>query len=115
MHSLERKNPRFHAQGYLFLLSALDGVVRDLTEPRHISGHELSVGVRELAMDRFGPMARTVLEHWGVHSTRDLGEMVYTLVECGLLVTQEGDSVEDFAGVFDFEEAFEQNYPWAAS
>ncbi len=109
---LQEKHPRFHAKAYLFLLSALQEV-QGLEEPRHISGPELADGVRRLALSRFGPLSRTVLQHWGIHSTEDLGDIVFALVECGYLIRQEGDSREDFRDVFDFEEAFEQDYPWS--
>ncbi len=109
---LRVRNPRFHGKAYLFVLSALHSVMESLDRPRHISGGELADGVRRLALSRFGPLARTVLEHWGVRSTEDLGEIVFALVDCGILMKQEEDTLDDFRGVFDFEEAFERNYPW---
>jgi len=109
---LQDQNPRFHGKAYLFLLSALHSVMAELEVPRHISGEELAHGVRELALKQYGPMARTVLGHWGVHGTEDLGEIVFAMVECGVLVMQEEDRREDFQGLFDFEEAFERDYPW---
>ena len=109
---LQERNPRYHGKAYLFLLSALHHVLDSLEEPRHVSGGELAVGVRDLALERFGPLARTVLEYWGIHSTEDLGEIVFALVECGVLIKDEEDRPEDFRHVFDFEEAFERNYPW---
>jgi uncharacterized repeat protein (TIGR04138 family) len=111
---LQDRNPRFHRKAYLFLLSALHQVMERLDEPRHISGRELSRGVRDLALVQFGPLARTVLEHWGIHRTEDLGEIVFALVDCGILVKQDEDRREDFREVFDFEEAFELDYPWEA-
>jgi uncharacterized repeat protein (TIGR04138 family) len=112
---LTRRNPRFHGNAYLFTLSALQAVIDGLDEPRHISGAELSEGVRQLALDRFGPMARTVLGHWGIHETEDLGAIVFAMVDCGVLTTQDGDRPEDFEGIFDFEEAFDREYPWGAN
>ena len=109
---LHGRNPRFHGNAYLFVLSALHSVSESLEKRRHISGTELAKGVRHLALERYGPMARTVLEYWGVHATEDLGEIVFDLVDCGILLKQEGDSPEDFRGVYDFEDAFERNYPW---
>jgi uncharacterized repeat protein (TIGR04138 family) len=111
---LQEKNPRFHGKAYLFLLSALHHVMEALERPRHISGRELASGVRELAIDRYGPMARMVLEHWGIHATQDLGDIVFALVDCGVLVKREDDRKDDFRDVFDFEEAFELGYPWGA-
>lgn len=111
---LQEKNPRFHGKAYLFVLSALHHVLENLVEPRHITGRELSKGVRDLALERFGPMARSVLEHWGIHATGDFGEIVFALVECGILIKRDEDSPEDFQDVFDFEKAFEIDYPWNA-
>jgi uncharacterized repeat protein (TIGR04138 family) len=109
---LQARHPRFHAKAYLFVLSALQEVMQELERPRHIAGGELARGVRDLALTRFGPLARTVLEHWGIHSTDDVGEVVFALVEFGVLVKQDEDRREDFRDIFDFEEAFERAYPW---
>lgn len=111
---LQERNPRFHASSYIFVLHALHSVISSLETPRHVTGQELAEGVRKLALDRFGPIARTVLEHWGIHDTDDVGRVVFAMVEQGILIKQDGDQPEDFTDVFDFEEAFERNYPWEA-
>ena len=111
---LQAANPRFDRRGYLLVLSALHEVVGRLDAPRHISGEELSWGVRELAIERFGLLAMTVLDSWGIRSTDHIGEIVFDLVEGGILVKQEGDRKEDFQDLFDFEEQFVRGYPWAA-
>jgi uncharacterized repeat protein (TIGR04138 family) len=109
---LRERNPRYSDSAYLFVLTALQYAIEKLDEPRHITGGELAEGVRDLAIEQYGPMARTVLEHWGIHSTSDMGEIVYALIDCHVLIKQEDDSREDFEGVFDFDEAFDRNYPW---
>ncbi len=109
---LRERNPRYTEAAYLFVLTALQYVIDSLDEPRHISGQELARGCRDLALERYGPMARTVLEHWGIHSTDDMGAIVYALIDCRVLTKQDSDSPDDFLDVFDFEEAFERNYPW---
>ena len=48
------------------------------------------------------------------HMRAGMGDIVFALVECGILIKQEDDRKEDFRGVFDFEEAFELGYPWGA-
>lgn len=115
LERLQEKNPRFHGKAYLFVLSALHSVIERMDAPRHITGEELSAGVRDLALLRFGPMARTVLEYWGIHATADLGEIVFALIDFGVLTKQDGDRREDFHDVFDFEEAFELDYRWEAA
>lgn len=114
LDQLQERNPRFHTKAYFFVLAALHSVIQGLDAPRHISGRELVLGVRDLALDRYGPMARAVLEHWGIHATEDVGCVVFAMVEQGILVKQDEDRREDFAEVFDFEDAFERNYPWEA-
>jgi uncharacterized repeat protein (TIGR04138 family) len=112
LERLRETHPQYHETAYLFTLSALHYVLEQLDEPRHITGPELADGARRLAIERYGPMARTVLEFWGIHSTADLGRLVFALVEAGILVKQEGDTLQEFEGVFDFEEAFERGYHW---
>jgi uncharacterized repeat protein (TIGR04138 family) len=112
LNRLRKRNPRFQGKAYLFVLSALHHVMEGLDSPRHISGEELAEGVRDLAIREFGPMARTVLEYWGIHCTRDLGEIVFALVEAGVLIREDDDHLDDFRDLFDFEEAFERDYPW---
>jgi uncharacterized repeat protein (TIGR04138 family) len=115
MDRLRERNPRYRETAYVFLISALHYVLQRLDETRHITGPELTEGVRDLAIERFGPMARTVLEHWGICCTGDVGEIVFALVECGILIKQDEDCLDDFLGVVDFEEVFERDYPWGAS
>jgi len=112
MDRIRLREPRFDERAYLFVLAALEYCQQRLPERRHINGRELSLACRDLALDRFGVMARLVLEHWGVRSTADLGDVVFTLVELGLLMSQPNDSREEFIGVYDFDQAFEREYPW---
>ena len=111
---LRRQYPAYHETAYLFILSGLHFTIEGLTEPRHISGRELAEGCRDLALERYGPMARSVLEFWGIRTTRDLGEIVFALVDCGVLVRQEGDTLDEFDSLYDFAEVLERRYPWAA-
>jgi len=111
---LRQQYPRYAEPAFLFILSALHQLLGGLDTPRHVSGAEVADAVRKLAIDRFGPLARTVLEHWGIHSTSDMGEVVFAMVECGILIKQPGDSREDFEGLFSFEDAFEESYPWGS-
>jgi uncharacterized repeat protein (TIGR04138 family) len=112
LERIREENPRFSDAAYLFVLSALQFAIEKLDEPRHITGQELAKAVRDLAIQRFGPMARTVLEHWGIHSTADIGEIVYALIDYRVLIKQDSDSLDDFRDVFSFDDAFDRDYPW---
>lgn len=115
MDRLRLIEPRFHENAYLFVLAALEYSQTRLTERRHISGAELAHACRDVAIERFGVMAKMVLETWGVTSTADLGDIVFALVELGLLSSQPTDSKADFLNVFSFDRAFERDYPWNAT
>jgi len=112
MDQIRLREPRFDERAYLFVLSALEYSQQQLVERRHVGGRELALACRGLALDRFGVLARQVLNHWGLRSTGDLGDVVFTLVELNLLISQPTDSRDDFLAVYDFDEAFELNYPW---
>jgi uncharacterized repeat protein (TIGR04138 family) len=109
------RESRYDERAYLFILSALEFCQQRLPERRHISGRELSFACRDLALDRFGVMSRLVLESWGVKSTSDLGDIVFALVDLGLLQSQPTDTRDEFADVFDFDKAFEREYPWCGA
>jgi uncharacterized repeat protein (TIGR04138 family) len=113
--ALRERNARYEEGAYVFVLTALNYVIERLPQARHISGRELAEGVRDLALERFGPMARTVLEHWGIVQTADVGEIVFALVDVGVLIKQDEDTPADFLDVFDFDEAFESWYPGSGS
>ena len=106
------KDDRYHRDAYYFIREGLDYTQHKLAkeagfkEPNHISGQELTNGLRQYAIDNYGPMAKILLNEWGVNSTEDFGEIVFNLVENNLLAKTENDSREDFANGFDFHESF---------
>lgn len=112
MDRIRLKEPRFHEHAYLFVLSALEYCQARLTERRHLTGRELLDGCRALAIERYGVLARTVLGYWGLTCTEDIGDVVFTLVDLGLLQSQPADTKAEFERVFDFEDAFDRDYPW---
>jgi uncharacterized repeat protein (TIGR04138 family) len=115
MDRIRLREQRFDERAYLFVLSALEFCQQRLPERRHITGRELSLACRDLALDRFGVMSRVVLESWGVKSTADFGDVVFALVDLGLLMSQPTDTREEFADVFEFDQAFEREYPWCGA
>lgn len=105
------KDSRYDPEAYAFLRNALDFTNKLLNKPtegagRHVTGQELLHGIKNFAIQEFGPMALTVLNTWGIRKTEDFGEIVFNLVETGKLGRTEQDKKEDFAGGYDFYEAF---------
>ena len=76
----------------------------------HVTGRDLSNGLREFALLRWGMLARTVLKRWNITRTDDFGRIVFALVENGHMSKTENDTIEDFKNVFDFATAFDENY-----
>lgn len=105
---------RYDERAFLFVLAALEFEQRRMPERRHISGWELSRACRDYALEQYGLLARSVLEHWGIRRTADFGAIVYALIDAGLLVRRDEDRPEDFEEVFTFSDTFEHGYPWAA-
>lgn len=109
----DRAGP-YDVRAYLFVLAALERLQGRLPERRHVNGEELAHACRDFALEQYGLLSRTVLEHWGVRATDDIGRMVFTLIDVGLLKAQETDRLEDFRAVFAFRDAFEARYPWGS-
>ncbi len=112
---IRTKDPRFEDDAYRFVREALDHTQKSIGKDnrgriRHVSGQELLEGIRDYALTQFGPMAITVLEEWGIHTCADFGEIVFNMVEIGLLAKTEKDSRSDFAGGYDFFEAFRKPF-----
>lgn len=108
LDAILEKHPQYKLEAYNFVLSGLSYTVKKLPKARHVTGKELCAGLRDYAFDQFGPLARMVLEHLGINETRDFGEIVFILVDAGLMSKTEEDSVRDFDRVYDFDEAFDK-------
>ena len=71
-----------------------------------MTGAELLQGIRIYALDQFGPLTKTVLNKWGIQTCTDFGDIVFNLIEYNVFSKTESDRREDFADIYDFEEAF---------
>lgn len=111
---LERDS-RYAPEAYQFVSEALDYTVRLLKKTtsgpgRHVTAAELLEGIRQYALAQFGPMAITVFDHWGIHRCEDFGEIVFNMVEAGILGKTDEDKKEDFAHGYDFEKVFREPF-----
>jgi uncharacterized repeat protein (TIGR04138 family) len=107
---IRKRDDRYKAHAYSFVLAAVEYTISLLPRPRHVSARELLEGIRRYGIEEFGPMAKQVFNDWGVASTEDFGNIVYNLIDQGLLSRTEEDRLEDFHGVYDFEKVFEEDY-----
>jgi uncharacterized repeat protein (TIGR04138 family) len=113
--AIVQRDKRYDAGAYFFLKDALDFTIKRSKsendgEERHVSGQELLRGVRDFAMQEFGPMAATLLREWGVRACNDVGEMVFVLIEEGMFGRQDSDTKDDFREIFDFDEALTEPF-----
>jgi uncharacterized repeat protein (TIGR04138 family) len=97
---------RYKPDSYEFLMQALHFTQTKLKKEGHLSGKELLEGARQFAIEQYGPMAKTVLNHWGINKTEDFGNIVFNMVEKELLSKTEQDSLDDFKNIYDFDSAF---------
>ena len=109
------QDDRFARDAYLFIREALDFTQKVIGKEnhgkvRHVTGTELLDGLRRYALDQYGPMNITVFEEWGVRQAKDFGEIVFNMVEIGLLAKTEKDSREDFQNGYDFSDAFRKPF-----
>jgi len=102
------RDDRYGREAYRFVQEGLEFTMQRRSRRGHVSGRELCVGLRDLARERFGLMARTVLSQWGVKVTGDFGEIVFNLIDEQIMSKQDSDSRTDFADIYDFEDAFER-------
>ena len=115
LNKIVEEDPRYHRDAYAFLREALEFTQKVISkanknEVRHITGQELLDGIREYALQSYGPMAVTVFEEWGIRSCEDFGKMVFVMVANNLLRKQEQDSPADFKNGYNFDEAFRKPF-----
>ena len=111
---IRKRDGKYNERAYVFVLAALEFAQTRLPSRRHLSGAELAWACRDFALEQFGMLASAVLTHWGVETTEDFGQIVFMLIDVGLLARQPADKVEDFQHVYDFADVFKAGtgYRW---
>jgi uncharacterized repeat protein (TIGR04138 family) len=109
------QDQRYTRDAYSFTREALDYTQKLISREnkgtvRHVTGQELLEGIRQFALQQYGPMTVTVFEEWGVKNCRDFGEIVFNMVENGLLAKTDKDTREDFQKGYDFADAFRKPF-----
>jgi uncharacterized repeat protein (TIGR04138 family) len=120
---LLRHDRRYHFDAYVFVFEALRyaqeklglGGEPEVEDPedqpeRHVTGQQLCEAMRRYAHEQYGYLAKQVLNHWGIKSTGDFGEIVFNLIEIGQMRKTPEDRREDFDDVFDFDEGFKHSF-----
>jgi uncharacterized repeat protein (TIGR04138 family) len=106
IEEIARETGLYSPTAFKFVYEGLGYTVQNIAkEPRHVSGQTLCEGLRRMAVERYGRLAMLVLRSWGIRSTRDFGEIVYTLIDYEWMSAQPTDSIDDFNEVYDFQAA----------
>lgn len=112
MEDIIRSDGRYPPEAFAFLHEGLSRAAKaahgDQPGPaqRHVTGQQLAIALKDLALEQYGHLAQAVLARWNIHATIDFGNMVYLLIEHDLMRKTEEDSLEDFRDVYDFGQAF---------
>lgn len=112
---------RYPLIAFEFVRMGLDYTVHRLHEhpelleehERHVTGVQLCRGLVDYALEQYGLMARDMLARWNVCRTEDFGQIVFAMVDGGMMQANDGDSVHDFDHVLDFDQAFRFEVPVA--
>jgi len=111
LEEIAAENSRFNPKAVKFVYEALGYTAKKLaTEPGHVTGHTLCMGLKKLAIEKWGRLAMLVLSTWGVRTTRDFGEIVYLMIKHKWMSAQPTDSIDDFNDVYDFKTAFKDEF-----
>jgi uncharacterized repeat protein (TIGR04138 family) len=122
---LLQKDQRYHLEAYQFVREGLAYAQKVMKMPatkdegtegsqdHHLTGQQLCQAIREYALDRYGYLAKTVLNSWGIHTTGDFGEIVYNLIRIKEMRKSKSDRREDFDDQYDFNEAFQPRFEFS--
>ncbi|MCA9409186.1 MAG: hypothetical protein KC733_10890, partial [Candidatus Omnitrophica bacterium] len=104
------QDSRYKVEAYVFVMEALSYTQKKFKSIKHVSADELLEGMKELLINKFGPLAMTVLHHWGIRSTEDFGNIVFHLIDNKVLCKTDQDNIDTFRNRYDFNEVFLEGY-----
>lgn len=109
--NLLQECPLYDEEAYRFIYETLGYILKRAVRkeektPHHVTIKELAEGFRLYAIEQFGCLAKIVLNELGVRTTKDIGQIVFNLIEHDLLRKQPQDKREDFNNLYDFNKVF---------
>ena len=108
---IAKEDGRYSPKAVSFIYESLCYTIKKSnTESGHISAKELCLGISKLAMEKWGRLAMLVLNTSGIKNTKDIGEIVYLMVDKKLMATAPCDTQQDFDNIYDFETILRENF-----
>lgn len=92
------KKKRYDPKAYGLILAVVEFAIQRMGVRRHITAKQLLDSLVDLMVERHGLLAQFILREWGINSSENIGEMVFDLIEAGLLKKRPEDTVQDFEG-----------------
>lgn len=110
VETIIQRDPAYPTSAYSLIAIALEYTMRRCSVAGHVSGRQLSEGLRDYMLEEFGPFAQDVLYDCRIRKTSDIGRIVYNLIDVGAFGKTEHDTIEDFDNLYDFEATFTQPF-----
>lgn len=109
------EDPRYPLKAYLFVRDGFEEITDEQEDDaesknKQLSAKNLSIGLKNYALDKYGPMASFILREWGINATEDFGEIVYNLIDMGLFSQSKGDKKSDFLSLFDLQKELKRPF-----
>ncbi len=111
LEKIAREDGRFNPRAVRFVYEGLGYTAKKIAaKPDHVTGQALCDGLRKLALEKWGRLTMLVLNSWNIKTTRDFGEIVYSLIRHKWMKAQPTDSIDDFNDAYDFKTAFKDQF-----
>ena len=111
LNALAAEDGRYSPEAVKFVYEALGYTLKKIVkQPDHVNGRTLCLGLSRLAIEKWGRLAKLVLNSWSIKTTRDFGEIVYLMIKNKWMSAQPSDSIDDFNEVYNFETVFKTQF-----
>ncbi len=113
VQSILARHPEYQAEAYALVCQAIGVASEQLRRDKgnaHLSAEELYMAFVAYALGEYGPLASFMLSHWGIHHSKDVGAIVYNLIEAGVLSRQKEDRQEQFDNLQDLHQLLEEPF-----
>jgi uncharacterized repeat protein (TIGR04138 family) len=111
LDQIAMEDGRYSAKAIGFVYEGLGYTAKKMVaEPKHVSGQTLCEGLRKFALEKWGRLAKSVLNNWDIKTTRDFGEIVWLMIKNEWMSAQPTDSIDDFNNVYDFQTVFKDQF-----
>ena len=116
LENIAKDDGRYSLAMMKFVNESLSYTVRSMAdEPGHVTGQKLCEGLKKLAIEKWGRLAKLVLNSGGVMTTSDIGEIVYLMIENQWMSSRATDSIDDFNDIYDFETVFKKQFTFKSN